>query len=820
MANTLQELILSLEARGERPSLRLRTEYRGFTWSYRELARRIRACHAWFRDKQLSRGDRIIFWAPNSPIWVGAYLACLVSGMVAVPLDLHSTPDFVERTARETGARLLLAGHAQPPVRFAGETKLLDWFDWDTRPGQTECADWPTLTSDDVAELMYTSGTTALPKGVVLTHGNLAANLAGVQSVVPVESFYRFVSLLPLSHSFEQVIGLFLPLSRGGEVVYLQALKPSALVEALREEQPNALIMVPRLLELLKARIESGFPMPIRWVLSTANVLLLALPLSMRRRVFSRIRRALGGELRYLVVGGAPLDRQIERYWDSLGFIVLQGYGLTEAAPVVSANTPTSYRIGSVGKPLWNERIRIGRDGEILVQGPNVTSGYYLKPEATAKALVDGWLRTGDLGQLDRNGFLYLRGRQRDLIVTSTGLKIFPEDVEAAINRQPGVRDSVVLEWEGQVFAVLLLDPLRAASPRQIVEGANRLLNPVQRIQGWKVWPGSDFPRTPTEKVQKFRVREALASNLPERALPARPMSRLERIVQDVAPNRVVTPESRLGPDLGLSSIDRLELITLVEEEFHLDLPETEVTDETTVDALARVVENGSPRRPARPALWPLNPTVVEWREFAQHYVIFPLLRHIVWTKVESACDLARLDGPVIFAGNHASHLDGPTLLMVLPERLRPRVAVAALAGFYFPPANAPLERAWRGFLFDVAQAAFNVFPIPRARGFRDSLRHVGYLVDHGWNILVFPEGTRSPNGHLTPFREGIGLLATELRVPIVPFRIRGTYEVLPRERTLPRPGPVLVRFGEPLRFPPIPYWDATRQIEEAVASL
>ncbi|MGH2460858.1 MAG: AMP-binding protein [Chloroflexota bacterium] len=820
MTNTLQSLILSLESHGELPALRLRTEYRGFTWSYRELARRIRAGSYWLRAQGLARGDRFVLWAPNSPTWVGVYLAGLALGLVAVPIDLHATPEFVERVLEETSARLLLRGRFQVPARFAGRSALVERLDWDIRPGEPEDATWPDLVPDDLAEIMYTSGTTSVPRGVMLTHGNLSANLIGVQPVVPREPFYRFVSLLPLSHTFEQIIGLLLPLSRGGEVIYLEALKPSTLLGALRDERPNALILVPRLLELLRARVEGRLPALARQMLAILTPILLATPLRFRRALFTPIRRALGGDLRYLVVGGAPLDRELERFWDSLGFLVLQGYGLTEAGPVVTANTPTAHRVGSVGRPLPNVRIRFGHDGEILAQGPSITPGYFRKPEATAAARSDGWLRTGDLGQIDRAGFLLLRGRQRDLIVTPGGLNVFPEDVEIALNRQTGVRDSVVVERNGQVFAVLLLDPRQAPDPARIVDRANAQLNSIQRIQGWTIWPGADFPRTPTQKVRKFQVREALASNLPERPAPARPVGRIERIVQDVAPERTVTPTAQLGPDLGLSSIDRLELITLLEEEFHVDLPETEVNDDTSVADLDRMVRHGMPRRRTRPATWPLRPLARKIRAAAQRALIFPVLHQILWTRAEGCDHLAGLTGPVIFAGNHLSHLDGPAVLLVLPDRFRSCLAIGALAGFYFPPSNHPIERWWHEMLFWLAQAAFNLFPIPRARGFRESLRHTGYLVDRGWNILIFPEGTRSLSGQPTPFREGIGLLASELKVPIVPFRVRGTYRVLPRGAWIPRPGPVTIRFGPPLTLPPLSYWEATRLIEEAVAKL
>lgn len=819
MSETLQQFVLSLPIDG-RPALRRRTEFRSFTWTYGDLALRVRTIAHWFGSQGLTQGDRVLFWAPNSPTWAVAFLACFATGLVPVPLDLHSTPDFVELVADETEARLMLRGRFQPHVSRAPRSMLDDELEWETRPGQPALATWPTVKPDDLAEILYTSGTTAQPKGVMLTHRNLCANLDQIQPVVPVERYYRLVSLLPLSHSFEQTVGLLLPLGRGGRITYLETLKPSALTETLQEERPNVIVVVPALLELLRSRVESRLPALVRRGLHAAIPLLLTAPLATRRALGGPLLSRLDADLKYFVVGGAPLDQSLERFWDALGVLVLQGYGLTEASPVVTANTPRAHRIGSVGRPLPCVQVRLGADGEILVKGPNVTPGYYHRPAATRDAFVDGWLRTGDLGEIDRDGFLYVRGRAKDVIVTPAGLKVYPEDVERALNAEPGVRDSAVLEWQGQVFAVLLLDPTRAAAPSEIVERANRRLNPVQQIHGWLVWPWADFPRTPTLKIRKFKIREALAANVPARTPLARPAGRLEQLVQNVAPDRPVTPRARLGPDLDLSSIDRLELITLLEEEFHVDIAETDVTSDTTVADLARLVETSHRKRRPQPPKWPLNPLIARFRSFAQRKLIFPVLRHAVWIAVQGEENLSTLTGPGIFAANHVSHLDAPSILMSLPRHIRERTAVAALAGFYYPPSPSALVNAWHWALFDLAALFFNVFPVPRERGFRESLRFAGFLVEHGWNILIFPEGSRSWTGELTPFREGIGLLATELKVPVVPVRVRGTYRVLRRSAVLPRPGPVTVRFGHPMYVPPISYWEATRQIEKAVAEL
>jgi len=822
MSSSLQAFILSLGLRGSQPSLRERTDLRTFTWTYADLAERITATAGWLDRHGITQGSRMILWAPNSTAWVAAFLAALASGVIAVPLDVGSTPEFVEQVAREVEASLLIRGRYQPWLPFTGRSMIIDELEWEARGDRWRRPAWPVIAPDDLAEILYTSGTTARPRGVMLTHRNLISDLQGVQPVVPPGVAYRLLSLLPLSHAFEQVIGLLLALSRGATITYLEVPRPSEILTALREDRINTLLLVPGILDLLRAQVVREMPPAAEVARRCTEPLLLRLPFGMRRTLLAPLRCRLGAELCFLVVGGAPLDKDLEQFWDALGILVLQGYGLTEAGPVVSANTVRAHRIGSVGRPIAGVEIRIAPDEEILVRGPNVTPGYYRRPDATAEAFTDSWLRTGDLGCLDRDGYLYILGRKKSVIVTSAGLKVYPEDVEAALARQPGVRDSVVLPWQGKIFAVLLLEPTSVPRAAAIVEAANRQLSPAQRIQGWVVWPGADFPRTPTMKVERYRISEVLPElvSRPTRVQSAAGLTPLQRIIHDLARDRPVRPEARLGIDLGLSSIDRLELLTRIEEELRVDIPETLVTDQTSVAELEHIVRAQARLRPWRPPVWPLHPWIARIRAEGQRHLIFPLLRCIVTLTIHGGENLRNLSPPVLLAGNHASLLDAPLVLMALPNHLRHRTAIAALAGFQGDEHIPQVRRAALDAAFWLSELLLNTFPVPRATGYRESLKHVGFLVDHGWNVLIFPEGTRSRTGALQPFREGIGLLATGLQVPVVPFRLRGTFDVLPRGAWLPRPGPVAIHFGAPTCYPPLDYASATRAIENAVKNL
>jgi len=517
-AATMPELIGRMGEWGER-ELFLHTD--GFdirSWSYGRAIATARRVVALLGRKGVAPGDRVMLWAPNSPEWATTFLGCFLAGVVPVPIDLRFRPPFLREVASQTEASLLFITQARTNPLSGIQAIALESLE-ETLEGVGGEAFQPAQPSaDDMAEIVYTSGTTAHPRGVVLTHRNLMSELEAFQPVVPTEPEYRFLSVLPLSHIFEQMGGLLLPISRGGTVIYPATVRPSTLLRVLRREHPNAMMVVPRFMELLQDRIlrEIRSRPPVELAFRALLTLSPHLPLTARRWLFRPVLRDLGGCLKYLVSGGAPLDPGLEAFWESVGMIVLQGYGLTETASAVTCTRVGDTRLGSVGKPLSNQEIRLAADGEILVRGENVTPGYYRRPDLTADAFEDGWLKTGDVGFLDSDGYLYIRGRKKEMIVTSSGVNVYPEDVERVLNQLPGVRDSAAVEWKGKVHAVLLLDP--GVDPRLIVRQANLRLDPSQRIQGHTVWPYPDFPRTATMKVRKASVLDYLRSRGAEAA--------------------------------------------------------------------------------------------------------------------------------------------------------------------------------------------------------------------------------------------------------------------------------------------------------------
>ena len=544
------------------------------------------------------------------------------------------------------------------------------------------------------------------------------------------------------------------------------------------------------------------------------------------------MHRAFGLKFWCFVVGAAPLEGELEEFWSRLGFLVVQGYGLTETAPIVTLNHPFHTSRGSVGKAIAGVQVKIAPDGEILVRGDNVTTGYFQAPEETARAFEDGWFHTGDIGEIDDNGQLFIRGRKKELIVTPEGLNVFPEDVERVLNSLPGVRDSAVvgLTRDGQerVHAALLLQP--GVEADDIVRQANARLADHQRIRGARAWPGTELPRTEgTSKLKRRELKEWMETGAAPSARHDRSTS-VDQILRHYAGDRAIAPATTLE-GLGLSSLERVELMVALEEAFHTTIDEAAFTRAGTVDDLQRLVTtvSGATEPAAIEPLdfpeWNTHPLVRAVRHASLAVWLLPLTRVFAHIRVEGLEHLEGLHAPVIFAANHQSHMDTPIILAALPPAWRYRLAPAMAKEFFkahfFPEQFSRREHVTNSLNYYLATFFFNAFPLPqREWGARQTLRYVGELLERGFSVLIFPEGHRTEAGEISPFRPGIGMMASKLNVPVVPVRLIGVDRVLHHTWRMARPGRVTVKFGAPLRFEGDDYEATARQVEAAVRGL
>ena len=806
---TLADLLATFPTHGARTAFVHRTGVRRLTFSYAELYDLSLRMNGWLAARSIGPGDRVVLWGPNSPWWGIAFWGIVARGAVAVPVDFMSGAERAEAIAGLTNAALVIQSRdkldrltGRPSVLFEDLPHLLA----ETAP----LASIHQPSPDGMVELIYTSGTTGNPKGVILTHRNLVANILQINRHIPVVTpAFTFLSLLPLSHMFEQMGGFFTPLYSGAAVVYLRTLKPSAIMEAFGEEDIYSTIAVPRLLQLLRGSIErelaaKGLGSVFERLLAIGQ----RMPKGRRGLLFAPVRRKFGRHFSLFVSGGAPLDPDLFRFWDGMGFTVLEGYGLTECSPVLTASTMERQVAGAVGPTLPGVELRL-ENGEVLVRGANIFPGYYENEEATREAFAaDGWFRTGDLGELDADGWLRIKGRRKELIVTGAGVNVYPDEIEAILNRTTGVREGCVIGLDRgageEVHAVLIPDG-SGRVPEEVVAEVNARLDELHRITSFTRWPEADFPKTTTLKVRKFQVKERVRQGLVTGG-GAVAADRLAVLVASVTgvPAERVTDEAVLATDLGLTSIGRLELVNALEIEFRLDLEDSVIGPATRVADLREIIQRRAKieiRERFRP--WAAKALAVVMRRILDAVLHYPLFRSFVTLETAGLDHLRNLGGPVMFISNHLSYFDHPAIMFALPPELRYRTATAAWEEFFFRNFRNLPQKIWKRVAYEYASIAFTVFPLPQTRGFRGALRHMGWLADRGMNILVFPEGERSRDGTLLPFRQGLGIMVRELGVPVVPVRIEGLEAVYPRGAAWPRRGRVRIVFGAPLRFGP-----------------
>lgn len=481
------------------------------TLTFTMLQQRVRQFAGYLQEHHLRKGERVLIWSASCIDWMVAYLATLLVGGVVVPLDVSTKEDFLSRIASTTEARYLITTSKQyqnlkePPVPL---------IDIDALPtGTFQPEQLASLQRDDLAELVFTSGTTGQPKGVMLSHSNIASNAQAALQMVDVHHEDRALSILPLSHMFEATIEIAL-LSVGASVVYARTLVPDTLLKLLSSQGITCMVLVPQALQLFMNGIERQVRQQNKEkVWAMLHRIAPRLPFAWRRVLFGAVHKRFGGHFRFFVSGGAYLNPQLAERWENMGFRVQQGYGATECAPVVSVTPYRDHVHDSVGKALPGVLVRIAEDGEILVHGPNVAPGYWKNPAASEAAFQDGWYSTGDLGYLDARDFLYIKGRKKNLIVLANGLNVYPEDIENVLVSTSAVKDAVVIGLTENahgpvVHAVLLMeDPAQA---KTAIQQANKHLASHQQVRGFTIWPETDFPRTHTLKVKRPELLERL----------------------------------------------------------------------------------------------------------------------------------------------------------------------------------------------------------------------------------------------------------------------------------------------------------------------
>jgi long-chain acyl-CoA synthetase len=824
--------------------------YRAWTYTYRQIADLGRAFAARLSTAGIHKGQAVVIWGENRAEWVIALWGAVLEGVVLVPIDYRASAAFLTRVAAIVDARVVLAGDAVDAGDLGTERpiwKLSELREGSSALGPDDAQSFrlkaEATMPDDTAEIIFTSGATADPKGVIITHRNILANIVPIEREVAKYTKYmvpfrpiRFLNLLPLSHMFGQSMATFVPPMIDGVVLFTRSYAPEDIVRQIRSRRISVLVCVPKILEVLKEYVltiepdAAHAPEHMHW--------------TKRWWRYRRIHRLFGFKFWSMVVGAAPLDPELEAFWGRLGFAVVQGYGLTETAPIVTLNHPLRASRGAVGKPIAGVEVRIADDGEVLVRGDNVTRGYFNAPEETRAAFKDGWFHTGDVGDFDEKGQLRIRGRKKEMIVTPEGLNVFPEDVERVLNGLPGVKESAVVgaplpgSTAERVQAVLVTDA--GVDVAGIIRAANQQLLDHQKIRTAALWPAGDLPRTEgTRKLRRRELRQWLmnqsgAAGGRSAATPVPAGGRsVTSVLERFAPGRTITPATTID-ELGLSSLERVELMMAIEEAFQTTVDEAAFSSATTVadlEALTRPIEGTGAAAIVAPAdvvvfpSWNRTGIARALRRVSLPTWILPLARIWAHLDVKGLEHLAGLEGPVIFASNHQSHFDTPAILLALPPMWRYRVA-PAMAKEFFKAHFFPDQFSRKAYLTNSANyylsaLFFNAFPLPqREAGTRQTLRYIGEVLADGFSVLIYPEGKRTDRGEINRFQPGVGMIASRLDVSVVPVRLEGLDRILHQKWKFPKRGNARVVFGRPMSLTGNDYQSLAGEVEAAVRAL
>jgi len=852
--------------------------------TYSELRRMAESIGRWISESGFPRGSRLAILADNHPRWVAAFLGIIASGCAAVPLDTALHADQVLTLLKDSGATAVFVDAKHVPVTLPATKELsvrLVLTDPDRMTAQRReehfAANLPAIFqagpgnfkpvpshTDDLASLLYTSGTTADPKGVMLTHGNLLGEVEAVFHWVNIGPNDALLGVLPLFHVLALMANMLLPLVKGSRVLYLETLNTTELMKALQERNITAFAVVPQFYYLIHERVYSeikkrgALTQKLFGAMVALNRTLRKVGLNAGPILFRRIHHTLGPKMRYFATGGSRFDPAIQKDFYDLGIDVMQALGLTETAAAVYVNSPNDIVVGSCGKAMKGVEGRIidpqPQDdggpavGELAVRGPMVMKGYWNRPDATAAALRDGWLYTGDLGYFDSHGNLFLTGRKKEVIVLSNGKNVYPEEIEAHYLKSPFIKEIAVVGLEAKpgeggdrLHAVVVpnFDVLRQrkiVNAKEVIrfdiDGLSQQIASTKRIGSYEIWQ-EDLPRTTTRKIKRFEVEKRVKANLAKKVaddseLPAeKPLTADElawldrpevqrglaivRAAAHAAPSNL-RPTHNLELDLGLDSMQRVELLSQLEEELGGSVEESQLAEIYTVrdlfDAVFASAASGAPTRAAF-AGWkailaeePTDPEVLALKDPQPGFetLWYPLSRVIQMTARDlfhlRVSGLERLPehGPFILSSNHQSYIDPVVLTSVLPKNLMENIFAVGTSDIFGQGFMRRLARWLRVMVLDPDA---NLVPAMRAGAFG---------LKQGRVLILYPEGERSIDGTPRIFKKGAAILSIHMQVPIVPVAIEGFYEAWPRgKKFLQRISPLTMVFGEPIFPPPEP---------------
>ena len=876
MRNFYERFAATAERYGARPAVQVQRREGLDSFTYAELRHRAEQAAGWLAARGLEPGDSCAILADNDAHWCAAYLGILRLGGVAVPLDTAYTPNQIAVLLRDSRAKILFttlhylaaAGEAAKASGSSSEIVLLHG----TAPGVANfdeilkgsvSAPLPPCPArrPDPAVILYTSGTTSDPKGVVLTHGNLLAEIEAVLAVVQLDERDCVLGVLPLFHALAQMANLLLPFAVGAGVVFLESVNTTELLRALEQRGVTTFCCVPQFFYLIHQRIRQEVAargwlprLAFHGLLRANGGLRNRLGVNLGPQLFRRVHDVLGRQMRLLVTGGSRFDPAIGRDLYRMGLDILQAYGLTECAGAATVTGPGDQHTDSVGRALPGVELKIlppeptaeaeARDGEVALRGPIVMQGYFNRPEVNAAVLRDGWLHTGDLGYLDAGGRLHITGRKKEVIVLSSGKNIYPEEIEAHYLQSPYLQELCVLgvsrpdEPSAERLHAIVVPDFEVMRQRKVLNTHEILRYEIEslsiqwpshkRLLSYEVWT-EELPRTTTRKLKRFEIERRLRARgqrvAEEAAAEARPLSeeglawaadpevaRALEVIREAAKHKAaIRPDANIELDLGFDSMERVELLTQLEELFGTQVPDEVASRIYTVRELVEAVRPGAGA--AAPAgvrggyawgklleAWPTDDSILadllkpKWLLAGVLFVGMKFFylgaRFLLRFRVSGGEHLPPA-GPFLLCPNHQSYLDVFLLVSALPFRVFRKLFFVGASEYFATPLRRWLARM------------INLVPVDPDTNLLRAMQAGAFGLRHAKVLILFPEGERSIDGQIKKFKKGASILSWHLGAPMVPVAFDGVFDVWPRGRPPQRLARVRMRFGAPLPPPP-----------------
>jgi len=824
---------------------------------YHELLSNTKAIASYLINSGIQKGDRVAVHSENRPEWCTAYLALSMSGGIGVPIDVQLGPNEIKNLLDDSEAKVIFHSskteeNVKKALKQPGKPQVVqinfDSPDFNKILRTPDIVKYPDISEEDLASIIYTSGTTGKPKGVMLTHKNFCSDADALIEAGILSHDDSVISVLPLHHTYPFLGNCILPVFLGTAITYPQSLKGPDLMAAMRDFGVTMLLSVPQLLELIRngifnkiRQLPGPLPKIMFRILNISGTLRRKFDINLGKVVFKSVHRSLGEKFRFSACGGAKLDPQVMKDLEALGLTILEGYGLTETSPVVAFNPIEKRKPASVGKPLPSAEIKIidpesskemgiMREGEIIIRGPMVMKGYYKNPEATSDVLKDGWFHSGDLGYIDNDGYIFITGRIKEVIVLSSGKNIYPDEVEKQYLKIPLIKEICVMgvEEKGMIESLqaVIVPDTEYAKTAQIshiqealkweINNASTHLPSYMRLKGYTLYP-EPLPRTPLGKLRRFMVKDLLQAKDKEQ----REKSEDQSLIQDETGGKIaecirsllkekvpIQATDNLELDLGLDSLAKIELVVMLEKVFSMKLPETLTAEAQTVaELIVRIKEydSGGVRSVNKMPSWKdiltTEPSFDDRKKVGFHHnsfdrlIIFmglqlvKIVSKIFFSLKPEGLENIPAQGPYIITPNHASYLDAFAVVSGMPSKTFKDLYTLGIQQYFTGNAGKSFARL------------ANVIPIDQEKYLNKALQMSSYVLRNGKSLLIFPEGGRSFDGELMEFKKGVGILAIELNIPVIPAYIEGSFEALPRSAKWPKFRRIKVAFGKPL-FP------------------